>query len=156
MTDAEIAELKATVEQLKASLAPTPNDAAAVGKWKDEMHQLRERRAAACLPFSRADLAAMEAACPDHVAKAIAMRDNRAPQGPSSAGTSGQLTRVSTSPGIIGSNTGWAREIPLSPPPGVAQADRLMAAEDLEWRRQRVKEQAELRALMTAPEEKAE
>ena len=150
MTDAEIAELKATVEQLKASLAPTPNDAAAVGKWRDEMHQLRERRASAHLPFSRSDLAAMEFACPDHVAKAIAMRDNRAPQGPSSAGTSGQTMRVSTSPGIIGSNTGWSREIPLGPPPGLRYVDAQLDAQD----RRDLDEKIMQEALMKAGEPK--
>ncbi len=153
MTDAEIAALKAEVDKLKAS-QPTSYDPAAVGRWQDEMHQMRERRASSHMPFSRSDLDAMRAAAPDDVVRNIAMRDNRAPTGPSSAGTSGQTMRVSTSPGIIGSNTGWAREIPLSPPPGVAQADRLMAHEELEWRRQRVKEQAELKALLKAPEEK--
>jgi hypothetical protein len=48
-------------------------------------------------------------------------------QSPSQAGTSGQVTSVRGPSGI---GTGWAREIPLSPPPGVAQADRLMDHQD--------------------------
>jgi hypothetical protein len=145
-----IANLKAEVDQLKASLAPTPNDAAAVDKWKDEMHELAERRAAAHLPFSRADLDAMRAAAPDNVVKSIAMRDARAPTGPSSAGASGQLTRVSTSPGIIGSNTGWAREIPIGPPPGLRYVEAQLDEQD----RRDLDEKIMQEALMKAGEPK--
>jgi hypothetical protein len=124
-TDKQIAALSAEVDRLKAS-QPTTYDAAAAARWRDEMHQMRERRASACLPFSAADLDAMRAAAPDHVVKSIALRDARAPMGPSSAGTSGQLTKTSSNAGMLGSNTsGWAREIPLSPPPGVQWVDAL-------------------------------
>src|SRR5262249_24953313 len=46
------------------------------------------------------------------------VRDNRAPTGPSSAGaipTSQQVT------GVRGS--GWAREVPIGPPPGIRYVD---------------------------------
>ena len=82
----------------------------------------------------------------------IVGRDSHAPTGPSSAGTSGQVGRVSANPGIPGSNTsGWLRETPISPPPGIHHIDRMMAHEDIEFRRQRI---AEAQALKAATEEK--
>jgi hypothetical protein len=151
-TDAKaIADLKAEVDQLKAALAPTPNDAAAVGKWKDEMHELAERRAAAHLPFSRADLDAMRAAAPDDVVRNIAMRDNRAPTGPSSAGASGQTTRVSTSPGIPGS--GWRNSPPLGPVAGLRYVDAQLDAQDQKDRRELIERKAKEQALLKAAEE---
>ena len=77
----------------------------------------------------------MERACPTSMMRDIALRDNRAPQGPSSAGivpTSQQVSnvRVGGAPNVPGGGTGWMREVPLRPPPGVAQADRLMDEAD--------------------------
>ena len=68
-------------------------------------------------------------ACDDGFMRDIAMRDNRAPTGPSSAGiipTSQTVSHVR----VPGGGTGWMRETPIAPPPGVAQADRLMDAQD--------------------------
>ena len=68
----------------------------------------------------------MERACPTSMMRDIALRDSRAPQGPSSAGiipTSQPLSNV-RGRNIAGS-TGWARQVPLSNPPGVAQADKI-------------------------------
>ena len=45
------------------------------------------------------------------------------------------------------SGSGWAREIPLGPPPGVAQADRLMDAQDAKDKAERIREAAQLRAM---------
>lgn len=63
------------------------------------------------------------------------VRDNRAPTGPSSQGIipSSQVVsnvRVGGGAGPPGGGTGWMKETPLGPPPGVAQADRLMDAQD--------------------------
>ena len=146
MTDAEIAALKAKVDRLEASLAPTQHDAAAVGAWRDQQHKNAEARASGFNPFSRADLEEMERAAPTHVVRAIVGRDSHAPMGPSSAGTSGQTTRVSTSPGIIGSNTGWAREIPLSPPPGIGYVDALLEVDSARKRGELMVEEAKLKA----------
>lgn len=118
------------------------------------MHELRERRAAGFNPFSRADLAAFEAAAPTNIVRAIVGRDSHAPTGPSSAGVSGQVGRVSANPGIPGSNTsGWLRETPITPPPGIHHIDRLMLHDDIEFRRQRI---AEAQALKAATEDKPE
>ena len=58
----------------------------------------------------------MERAAPTNLMRDIAMRDNRAPQGPSGQGiipTSQQLSNVRAGAGLVGSNTsGWR-----TPPP---------------------------------------
>ena len=108
--DKELAALKARVAELEAR-GPTVIDEEAAARWKDEMHQAAERRASAFNPFPREDLRAMRAACPDKDAHAIAMRDNRAPTGPSSQGIIPSTQVVSNV--RVGGGTGWAREVPL-------------------------------------------
>jgi hypothetical protein len=69
----------------------------------------------------------MRAAAPDDVCRGI-VHDGRAPIGPRSAVTSSAQVR---GPVVApGSGTGWLREVELRPPPGVAQADRLMDEQD--------------------------
>ena len=46
-----------------------------------------------------------------------------------------------------GSGTGWAHEIPLSPPPGVQQSDKLVDAQDAGDRAELIKRDAQLRAM---------
>src|SRR5215469_14465335 len=58
----------------------------------------------------------MAQAIPTDMVRGI-IRDNQAPTGPSSAGAIPSSQQVSNVRG-----TGWSREIPLSNPPGVAQA----------------------------------
>ena len=59
----------------------------------------------------------MERACPTSMIRAVAMRDNRAPLGPSSQGiipTSQQLSNVRAGAGLVGSNTtGWRTPTPI-------------------------------------------
>jgi hypothetical protein len=58
------------------------------------------------------------------------LRDNRAPTGrPGMIPDSQQASNARTG-NVPGSGTGWAREIPLSNPPSVAQADKLMDEQD--------------------------
>jgi|SRR6516164_3999884 hypothetical protein len=74
----------------------------------------------------------MERACPTSVLREIALKDNRAPTGPSSAGvipTSQPLSNI-RGRSVAGGGTGWMRELTLRNPPGTAQADRLMDAQD--------------------------
>jgi hypothetical protein len=129
-TKSEIAELKKELAEMKASLAPTPNDAAAVARWRDEQHQLAERRAAGHLPFSRGDIAAMRAAAPDDVCKGIALRDARAPSSPSSPGAIPPT--VSNVRGPVG--TGWRDATPLGPVPGIGLVDRLLEVDSARQR----------------------
>lgn len=113
-TNKQIEVLQAEIDRLKAA-APTPIDHEAASRWKDQMHQNAEQRALrdAKSGYSRAELAAMRAAAPDDVCRDIAMRDARAPTGPSSAGTSGQVTKVSSNAGLVGSNSGWQTPRPV-------------------------------------------
>ena len=53
-TNKQIAELEAKIAKLEASITPAPYDPAAAAKWRDEMHQLAERRMSAASAFSRA------------------------------------------------------------------------------------------------------
>ena len=137
----KIARLEAELAKLKAAQPAPPIDPAAVAAHRDAMHQAAERRMGAASAFTRDQLAEMERACPTNVVRDIALRDARAPQGPSSAGASGQVTRVSHSPGLPGT-TGWQAERPFvrrdlppgvppqHPTPGVRAADALMDQAD--------------------------
>jgi hypothetical protein len=129
----QIDQLRAEVEKLKAAQPPTYDHAAAAA-WADHVHQIREARAtrAAAVGFSKADLAAMRAAAPDDVCRAIAMRDNRAPTGrPGTIPIDQQQPTSVRGVGVPpGGGTGWQTPAPLRPPEGVRQADRLMDAQD--------------------------
>ena len=54
--------------------------------------------------------------------------------------------------GVPGGGTGWAHSAPLGPPPGVAQADRLMDAQDLKDRRELIEQKAKEQALLKSAE----
>jgi hypothetical protein len=139
MTDAkqEIAQLRAELDKVKASLAPKPFDPAEVGRWQDQMHQLAERRMARASVFSSEDLAAMEAACPTDVCQDIVARG--AVRGPSGHGVG---STVSAPSGVYPNMSGWRDATPIGPPPGVAQADRLMDAQDARDRHDLIVEEA--------------
>ncbi len=72
----------------------------------------------------------MERACPTSAIRNIALRDSRAPTGPSSQGIIPSSQQLSNVRGVAGGGSGWMRETPIGPPPGVAVADRLMDAAD--------------------------
>ena len=78
----------------------------------------------------------MERVCPTRMMRDIAMRDNRAPTGPSSQGiipSSQQLSNVRPgggAPNVPGGGTGWMRETPIGPPPGIRYDDAQMDAQD--------------------------
>jgi hypothetical protein len=72
--------------------------------------------------------------------------DNRAPQGPSSQGvvpTSQQVSNVRSGGSPRG---GWAREIPLSNPPGINWVDALCEVDAAKERGVRMVEEAKLKA----------
>jgi hypothetical protein len=77
--DALRAELAAVKRQLSGADMPSEKEVAA---YRDEMHQLAERRASQYNPFTRDQLAAMRAACPDP--QSIVHDQRGAPQGPAS------------------------------------------------------------------------
>ena len=49
--------------------------------------------------------------------------------------------------GVPGGGTGWAHSAPLGPPPGVAQADRLMDAQDAKDRAELIQQEARRRTM---------
>jgi hypothetical protein len=74
----------------------------------------------------------------------------------SAAGTTGQVTKVSSNAGLVGSNTtGWQAPTALTPPPGVAQCDRLMDHQDAVDRHERMMAEAKRQALIKAAEKAA-
>jgi hypothetical protein len=105
----ELAKLKARVAELeRANKPPEP--------FKPEPYQRYDPTAGMSMP--RSVMQEMAAAIPDHVVRNIAMRDNRAPTGPSSQGaipSSQQVSNVRGTGGVPGGGTGWAHEVPLSP-----------------------------------------
>ena len=134
--DSKIAELQAQIDALKAA-QPKPYDPVAAAKaaaeWDNEMHQMREARARHAIPPA---VVRDWAAVPDDVVKGIMLRDSRAPSGPSSQGivpSSQQISAVRGA-GVPGGGTGWAREVPLSSPPGINYVDALCIADDVRQR----------------------
>ena len=90
----------------------------------------------------------MAAAVPDHMVREIALRDARAPQGPSSAcvvPSSQQLTGVRP-----GGGSGWAREIPLGPSMHQRYVDAQLDAQDAKDRRELIEQKARDQAALKA------
>jgi hypothetical protein len=128
MSDEEIAALRKRIEQLEAKAKPpepSRSSEADTAKWIDDMHQMRERRMSMASAFHPDDLRAMEAAAPTHIVKEIALRDARAPTGPSGmVASSQQVSNVRE-----GGGTGWSEPIPLGPPPGIYRVDEQCIAD---------------------------
>jgi hypothetical protein len=128
----EIAELRAELEALKAAV-PKPQlsweeQQRRNREWDDEMHQMRERQASRVPSWLVRDTVG---GVSDVDAQDLVHASHR-PQGPSSQGaipSSQQVTNVRA-----GGGTGWAREIPLGPPPGIPMVDAIMIADDVRQR----------------------
>jgi hypothetical protein len=103
--------------------------------------------------FGAEDLRAMEAACSTNDLRDIVRHGTI--RSPSGAGTRGQITKVSSNPGIPGSNTGWRTAAPIGPPPGVNWADRLMDAQDAKDRHELMMQEARRQAMLKVAEPKA-
>jgi cell division septum initiation protein DivIVA len=142
----EIAELRAELAELKKMVNPPQISDAEVRQHMADAHRMRERQASRMSSFSREQIAAMDAACPPSVASDIVRRGGV--PGPSAAGASGEVAKVSQSPGLPGSHNGWREATPISPPPGVALADRLMAAQDAKDRHELIVEEARRKAAL--------
>jgi hypothetical protein len=109
----EIDQLRADLTALKRQFSgediPSEKEAA---EWRDKMHQLAERRASQHNPFTRDQLAAMRAACPDP--QSIVHDQRGAPTGPASIiPSSTDKVRGSVGRGSVGGGTGWQHQIPL-------------------------------------------
>jgi hypothetical protein len=131
--DDELTALKARLAALEAAAKPAPTARdfeREAAEWRDQMHKLAEARmgSVAVAPEVLRDYAR---ACPTSDVQDL-VRHGRV-QSPSQAGTSGQVTAVR------GSLTpGWAREIPLSPPPGQRYINQQMDAQDAKDRAERI------------------
>ena len=153
----EIAALRAEVEALKAA-QPKPEPSAeererATRAWIDEMHQMREGRMSFATPPSVIrDMAVLD----DRLVKEIALRDARlSPTSrPGAIPNSQQPSGGGGAANVPGSGTGWGYSAPLGPPPGVAQADRLMDAQDAKDRAELVERDARLKAMQKLAEGK--
>ena len=151
----EIAALRAEVDALKAA-QPKPIDWAeqdrAAAKFVDEMRELSERRMSQAMPPSVVrDFAVLD----DATVKGIALRDARAPTGPSSQGAIPSSQQVSNVRGAGGGRgSGWSEPSPLSNPPGVNWADRLMDAQDARDRAELVEREAKFKAMQKLAEGK--
>jgi hypothetical protein len=145
--DDELAALKKKVEELEAKVSPPKSDFKPMtdAEWRDQMHQAAERRMSMATPPSVIrDWAVLD----DRLVKEVALRDARAPTSPGGAiPRSQQVTGGSGPVNVPGSGTGWAHEIPLSPPPGVQQSDKLVDAQDARDRAELIKRDAQLRAM---------
>jgi hypothetical protein len=126
MTDKdELAALKRKVEELEAKVSPPKSTFVPESDAEhcDRMHQLRERQANSWMPPSA--IREMIAAEPRGFMRDVALRDARAPNSPAMIPDNQQVRSAGGSRG-----TGWVDPAPLSNPPGVAQADRLMDEQD--------------------------
>jgi hypothetical protein len=138
----ELAEVKAAQPKPQKSWEQMERE---LREWENEMHQLREARMAHAIhPATVRDLAGgvTDADCRDIV------RASHAPTGPSAMSPSTPPVTAGGRPANVpGSGTGWAHSAPLGPPPGVAQADRLMDAQDAKDRAELIRQEAQQRAM---------
>jgi hypothetical protein len=131
----KIAALERKVAELERANAP-PSPPISDAEWRDQMHALAERRASHQYHFSREELAQFRSAVPDSEMRQIAMRDARAPQGPSSAGVIPSSQQQSNVRGNVpGMGTGWQSERQLGPQPGIDLIDAIAIADDVRGRK---------------------
>jgi hypothetical protein len=131
--DNELDALKARVAELEAKANPKP--------FTPEPYQRFDPTANISMP--RSTMLEMGNAVPDHVMRGI-VRDNRAP-----VGYAGVIPdrRAEVHPGRRSLGTGWRDATPLSNPPGVARADKLMDEADKRDRHELIqREEARRRA----------
>jgi hypothetical protein len=128
MTD-ELAALKARIEQLERKAKPPPAP--------PDMTNWQRYDPTARMTMPRSTLEEMVNAIPTNMVRAIALRDARAPQGPSSQGvipTSQQMSSVH--PG--GGGSGWRDAVPLGPQPGINYVDAICVADDVRQRAEQI------------------
>jgi len=142
--EAEVAVLKGKIDPPKSTFVPMSD-----AEWIDKMHQMREGRANSWMPPSA--VREMVAAEPRGFMKGV-VGDSRAPQSPSTLPSSQQRADVRP---VAGDGSGWVAPTPLGPPPGVAQADRLMDVQDAKDRAALVERQARFEALAKIAEGKS-
>jgi hypothetical protein len=141
--DEEFAELRKRVAALeRAATPPEP--------FKEVPYQKYDPTAGMCMPPSA--LRAMVEAVPENFMRDV-VRDNRAPTTPATI-PQAQSTGGGGPANVSGSGTGWGHSTPLGPPPGVAQADRLMDEADRRDRAELIEREARLQAMEKLAEQK--
>jgi hypothetical protein len=132
MTD-ELAELKKRVAELEArAKPPAPPDM--------KGYQQFDPTANMSMPVET--MREMARVTPTDMIREIAMRDGRAPQGPSAQG----IIPGSQPMSAVRVGGGVAHEIPLGPQPGINHVDRLLDHADAQDRHARMMEEAKRRA----------
>ena len=119
----ELAALRKRVEELEAKAKPAEEKK----PFTPAPYEPIDWTARMSMP--RSAIEAMVAAEPKGFMKGV-VDDNRAPTGRPGMIPSTQQGGGSGPANVPGSGTGWAREIPLSNPPGVNYADKLMDEQD--------------------------
>jgi hypothetical protein len=138
----EIAKLKQQLADQKAKVEALERAAKPPEPFKPAPYQQYDPTANMSMPPSV--LAEMVRAVPDRMLRDI-VHDNRAPTGrPGMIPEQPSNVRGSN---VSGSGTGWARETPLGPPPGVNYADRLMDAQDAKDRAERIQQHAQMETM---------
>jgi hypothetical protein len=131
-TDKKIADLEREVEALKAKVSPPKSTFKEMSdaEHRDWVHQMRERQANSWMPPDA--IREMIAAEPKGFMKEVALRDARAPTGPSSQGAIPSSQQVSNV--RVGGSKGWIDPRPLSNPPGVQWVDAQCIADEVRQR----------------------
>jgi hypothetical protein len=137
-TDDKIAALEREVAELKSAVkGAEPTDPREterrIAEWENEMHQMREGRMRYATPPSVVrDFAVLD----DRMVKEIALRDARAPAGPSAQGvipSSQTVSNVHTG----GKSSGWVEQRPLRNPDGTFWVDAIAIADEVRQRKER-------------------
>ena len=122
----EIAALRARIEQLERAAKPPA---------EPDLKNFQRYDPTARMTMPASVLREMAAAVPDNFVRDIAMRDGRAPTGPSSQGVIPSSQQVSNV--RLGGGTGWQAPIPLGPSPHQRYVDAQLDAQDARDRAER-------------------
>jgi hypothetical protein len=125
--DEEIAALNARLEQLERAAKPPP---------EPDLKNFQRYDPTANFRMPTSVVREMVAAVPDNLIRDVALRDTRAPTGPSSQGvipSSQQISNVR----VGGGGSGWARAAPLGPSPHQRYVDAQIDEQDRKDRAER-------------------
>jgi hypothetical protein len=140
----ELAALRKRIEELEAKAKPPE-------PFKPQPYQRYDPTERMCMPPSA--LRAMVAAEPRGFMQGV-LRDNRgAPTGPTGVIPRSQPTGGGGPSNVSGSGTGWARETPIGPPPGLRYVDAQLDAQDAKDRAELIEREAKLQATQKVTEQ---